>query len=269
MTRTSSLSACTLKERATGASSSRALREVAARKPVIIWKGGQTREGARAAASHTGHLASDMALWDAMMRQTGAIRVDTQDELMDAFKALSFMKPFTGNRMGIIAQTGGQSVLVSDAFGREGLTVPDLSQESYDILQPIVTVVGGSYKNPLDVSGSLTSIERGRAMLDTLAADPNIDIVVIEASIGFIARRLERQGEGMDDLIEMFKEFQESTDKPFGVIATWNQDEAALADFRIKVADRGIAVFPAFQDAARAIRRLREYHEARAEMAAG
>ena len=245
-----------------------ALRDVAARKPVIIWKGGQTREGARAAASHTGHLASDMALWDAMIRQTGAIRVDTQDELMDAFKALTFMKPFTGSRMGIVAQTGGQSVLVSDAFGREGLTIPDLTEESYDFLRPIVTVVGGSYKNPLDVSGSLTSIERGRDMLDALAADPNTDIIVIEASIGFIARRLERQGQGMDDLIEMFKDFQEKTDKPFGVIATWNQDEAALAEFRIKVADKGIAVFPSFQDAARSIRRLREYHVNRAEMAA-
>ena len=245
-----------------------ALRDVAPRKPVIIWKGGQTREGARAAASHTGHLASDMALWDAMIRQTGAIRVDTQDELMDAFKALTFMKPFTGSRMGIVAQTGGQSVLVSDAFGREGLTVPDLTEESYEILRPIVTVVGGSYKNPLDVSGSLTSIERGREMLDALAADPNTDIVVIEASIGFISRRLERQGQGVDDLIDMFKEFQESTDKPFGVIATWNQDEAALAEFRIKVADKGIAVFPSFQDAARAIRRLREYHTTQAELAA-
>ena len=244
------------------------LRDVAARKPVIIWKGGQTREGARAAASHTGHLASDMALWDAMIRQTGAIRADTQDELMDAFKALTFMKPFTGTRMGIVAQTGGQSVLVSDAFGREGLTIPDLTEESYEFLRPIVTVVGGSYKNPLDVSGSLTSIERGRDMLDALAADPNTDIIVIEASIGFIARRLERQGQGMDDLIDMFKDFQESIDKPFGVIATWNQDEAALADFRIKVADKGIAVFPSFQDAARAIRRLREYHVNRAEMAA-
>lgn len=239
-----------------------ALRKVAARKPVVIWKGGQTAEGARAAASHTGHLASDMALWDAMIRQTGAIRVDTQDEFMDAMKALIRMKPFTGNRMGIIAQTGGQSVLVSDAFGREGLTVPGLTEESYEILKPIVTVVGGSYKNPLDVSGSLTSLERGREMLDTLAKDPNTDIIVIEASIGFIARRLERQGQGLDQLIDMFAEFQESTDKPFGVIATWNQDEAKLAEFRLKVAEREIAVFPSFQDASLAIRRVRDYYRA-------
>jgi acyl-CoA synthetase (NDP forming) len=246
-----------------------ALRDVAARKPVIVWKGGQTAEGARAAASHTGHLASSMALWDAMIRQTGAIRVDTQDELMDAMKALTMMKPFTGNRMGIVAQTGGQSVLVSDAFGREGLTVPPLTEESYEKLRPIVTVVGGSYKNPLDVSGSLTSIEKGREMLDGLAADPNTDIIVIEASIGFISRRLERQGQGIDQLIGMFKDFQEASPKPFGVIATWNEREGELAEFRKKVADAGIAVFPSFQDAARAIRRIRDFHRTREAMKKG
>jgi acyl-CoA synthetase (NDP forming) len=240
-----------------------ALRDVAARKPVVIWKGGQTAEGARAASSHTGHLASDMALWDAMIRQTGAIRVDTQDELMDAFKALQMMKPTTGERMGIIAQTGGQSVLVSDAFGRENLKVPTLTEETHEKLAPIVTLVGGSYKNPLDVSGSLTSIERARDMLDGLADDPNTDIIVMETSIGFIQRRLEKQGQGIDELIAGLKEFQEQCPKPFAVVATWNQDEAGLADFRRRVADAGIAVFPTFQDGARAIRRVRDFYRAR------
>ena len=239
------------------------LRDVAARKPVVIWKGGQTSEGARAAASHTGHLASDMALWDAMIRQTGAIRVDTQDELMDTMKALIMMKPFTGDRMGIIAQTGGQSVLVSDAFGREGLKVPPLTEETHEKLKPIVTLVGGSYKNPLDVSGSLTSVERAREMLNGLHDDPNTDIIVMETSIGFIQRRLERQGQGIDMLIDGLVEFQKASSKPFGVIATWHQDEAGLADFRRKLADAGIATFPTFQDASRAIRRVRDYYRAR------
>ena len=245
------------------------LRDVAARKPVVIWKGGQTAEGARAAASHTGHLASDMALWDAMIRQTGAIRVDTQDELMDAFKALMMMKPTTGERMGIIAQTGGQSVLVSDAFGRENLRVPTLTDETHARLAPIVTLVGGSYKNPLDVSGSLTSIERAREMLSGLEDDPNTDIIVMETSIGFIQRRLERQGQGIDELIAGLKEFQVASAKPFAIVATWHQDEAGLADFRHKIADAGIAVFPTFQDAARAIRRVRDFYLTRAAVAAG
>ena len=240
-----------------------ALRDVAARKPVVIWKGGQTAEGARAAASHTGHLASDMALWDAMIRQTGAVRVDTQDELIDTFKALQMMKPTTGERMGIVAQTGGQSVLVSDAFGREGLKVPALTDETHERLAPIVTVVGGSYKNPLDVSGSLTSIERARDMLDGLLDDPNTDIIVMETSIGFIQRRLEQQGQGVDELVAGLKEFQEASPKPFAVVATWNEDEGALADFRKRIADAGIAVFPTFQDGARAIRRVRDFYRAR------
>ena len=239
------------------------LRDVAARKPVVIWKGGQTAEGARAASSHTGHLASDMALWDAMIRQTGAIRVDTQDELIDTFKALQMMKPSTGERMGIIAQTGGQSVLVSDAFGREGLKVPALTEETHEKLAPIVTVVGGSYKNPLDVSGSLTSIERARDMLAGLLEDPNTDIIVMETSIGFIQRRLEQQGQGIDELIAGLKEFQEASPKPFAVVATWNQDEGALADFRKRIADAGIAVFSTFPDGARAIRRARDYYRSR------
>ncbi|MEC8945627.1 MAG: CoA-binding protein [Chloroflexota bacterium] len=236
------------------------LREVAQKKPVVIWKGGQTKEGARAAASHTGHLASDMALWDAMIRQTGAIRVDTQDELMDTMKALLMMKPFTGENMGIIAQTGGQSVLVSDAFGSEELKVPALTETTHERLRPIVTVVGGSYKNPLDVSGSLTSVERATEMLNGLHDDPNTDIIVMESSIGFIQRRLEKQGQGLDTLIEGLKSFQESSKKPFGVIATWNQNEGELADFRKKVSDAGIAVFPTFQAGAGAIRKVRDYY---------
>jgi len=239
------------------------LRDVAARKPVVIWKGGQTAEGARAASSHTGHLASDMALWDAMIRQTGAIRVDTQDELMDAFKALQMMKPTTGERMGIIAQTGGQSVLVSDAFGRENLKVPTLTEETHEKLAPIVTLVGGSYKNPLDVSGSLTSVERARDMLDGLLDDPNTDIIVMETSIGFIQRRLEKQGQGIDELVAGLKKFQEASAKPFAVVATWNQDEGALADFRKTIAEAGIAVFPTFQEGAQAIRRVRDFYRSR------
>ena len=50
------------------------LREVSARKPVVIWKGGQTEEGARAIASHTGSLAIPQAVWDAALMQAGAIR---------------------------------------------------------------------------------------------------------------------------------------------------------------------------------------------------
>src|SRR3712207_2621765 len=46
----------------------RVLREVAAKKPVFVWKGGQTEAGARATQSHTASLSSQIAIWDALIR---------------------------------------------------------------------------------------------------------------------------------------------------------------------------------------------------------
>ena len=97
-------------------------------------------------------------------------------------------------------------------------------------------------------------------MLNGLHDDPNTDIIVMESSIGFIQRRLEKQGQGLDTLIAGLKAFQESSKKPFAVVATWNQNEGELADFRQKVADAGIAVFPTFQAGAGAIRKVRDYY---------
>jgi len=59
------------------------LREVAARKPVLVWKGGRTEEGGRAIASHTGALAVPLAIWESAVRQCGAINVAGMEELID------------------------------------------------------------------------------------------------------------------------------------------------------------------------------------------
>ena len=64
-----------------------ALKSAAARKPVIIWKGGQTEGGGRAIRSHTASLASDQAIWDAVIRQVGAVAVQNLDEMVDVVKA--------------------------------------------------------------------------------------------------------------------------------------------------------------------------------------
>jgi acetate---CoA ligase (ADP-forming) len=99
----------------------RCLREVASRKPVLIWKGGETEAGARAAASHTGALAESGAVWQALIKQCGAIKVDNLDEMIDTVKALLYIHPLNGVRIGLIAMSGGQSVAITDTFARAGL----------------------------------------------------------------------------------------------------------------------------------------------------
>ena len=101
----------------------------AKRKPVVVWKGGTTTAGGRAVYSHTASLATSPAIWDAAMRQAGVIQTDNLDETIDAVKALVHCKPTTGRGMGLVAMTGGQSVVITDAFEREGLDVPLLTDE--------------------------------------------------------------------------------------------------------------------------------------------
>ena len=144
------------------------LKKVAAKKPVVILKGGQTADGARAATSHTASLASPFAIWSGMFQQTGAIGVNSTDEIVDVAKVLTMAKPVKGNRLGVIASTGGQSVLVSDASAKHDLTVPALGESSYEELRGLFTLTGNSYRNPLDVTGVLNTADEGNMMLNVL-----------------------------------------------------------------------------------------------------
>ena len=94
----------------------RVLKEVARQKPVVIWKGGRTEEGGRAIASHTGSLAVPLAIWDAAVRQCGAVKVARMEELIDTLKALLYLKAVYGNRVAVTGGSGGQSVAIADAL---------------------------------------------------------------------------------------------------------------------------------------------------------
>jgi len=161
----------------------RVLREVAAQKPVIIWKGGRTDDGGRAIASHTGSMAVPKAIWDAAVRQCGAIQVKGMEELIDTLKAIRYLSSFQGNRVGVAGGAGGQSIAITDILSENGLKVPPLSKESYDELVTFFSVVGGSYQNPLD-----TDVGRNRKELERiyeiLERDSNIDILMLISRVG-------------------------------------------------------------------------------------
>ena len=131
----------------------RALRDVAPRKPVVLWKGGQTDAGSRSAASHTGSLAGSIEIWNAGARQAGAIRADSLHEVIDVAKMLTYLGPVTGDRVGIIGGSGGQSVSMSDEFSWAGLRVPTLSDPTLERMAEFFQLVGASYFNPVDIGG--------------------------------------------------------------------------------------------------------------------
>ena len=171
----------------------RALRAAAARKPVVIWKGGRTQAGSTAAQSHTASLATNQAIWDAIVRQAGALSVDRLDEMIDVIQALLRTRPGRGRRVGLMAMTGGQSVALADAFADAGWTVPRFSDETYAQLSEFFNVIGGSYQNPLDMAGTIMQDPQALdRLLDLMDEDPNIDAVAMEISATFMAARWQK-----------------------------------------------------------------------------
>jgi acyl-CoA synthetase (NDP forming) len=240
------------------------LREVAKRKPVVLWKGGQTEAGARATASHTASLATSNATWNAMMRQCGAIAVDTIDELVDVCKALIHVRPGTGTRVGLMAMTGGPSVAMTDAFARQGLDAPPLSEESYAQLAEFFNVIGGSYRNPLDIGGTLRGDTGNLSrMFEILEADPNVDTIVMDVAAGFAAQRWRDRPETFDELIAELVAHRERSKKPFVTTMHPMWMEEIVATLRPKLTAKGIPSFHSFDRAARALRLVRDYHAGR------
>src|SRR5690606_9455594 len=107
------------------------LREACKRKPVVVWKGGQTEAGARATMSHTASLATPQATWDGMMRQCGAVTTNNLDETTDVMRALLLRKPVWGRGMPPVSQPGGQSVWITFAFAYAGFDGPRLADVTY------------------------------------------------------------------------------------------------------------------------------------------
>jgi acetate---CoA ligase (ADP-forming) subunit alpha len=244
----------------------RVLRETAHRKPVVVWKGGVTAAGARAVYSHTASLATDKAIWVAAMRQVGVVQTESLDETIDAVNALVHCKPASGRRMGLIAMTGGQSVVITDAFEREGLEVPLLTTGSYEKLASFFNIIGGSYRNPLDAGGTIgMGFVPGnlQKLFDILEEDENIDAIAMEVGASFIARRLRENPVMLDQLVATLAEHKERSAKPFLAIAHPGHVEDVMADIRSRLIERGIATFGSFDSAARALRRAISYWRAR------
>ncbi|MGE4096430.1 MAG: acetate--CoA ligase family protein, partial [Candidatus Binatia bacterium] len=232
------------------------LREVTPHKPVVIWKGGQSEAGKRAISSHTGSLAIPTAVWDAMVRQAGAISAETFDEALDAIKLLLFVKPTTGIRVGLVAMTGGPSVVITDAFEQAGLAVPELSEASYQELASFFTVIGGSFRNPLDsgytigMGQSTENLERLLAILDR---DPHIDAIVMDTGAGLVVGQWQAHPQTLATLLTTLQQFASRSAKPFLVVLQPFAREDALLAVRDQFHAHGLATFATHQRAARAL----------------
>jgi acyl-CoA synthetase (NDP forming) len=250
----------------------RLIRQINHKKPVIVWKGGLTESGSRAIASHTGSLAGETKIWDAFYAQTGAIRADSLEEIIAAATLFLYSKPPRGRRVLVFAGGGGNSVALADTCSREGLVVPHISEATRKELNKMIRLEGNSVRNPLDIFGVHFDLNTFRRVLELVAVDPMVDILLINRTISDPDNGMYHSNVDVEKHINQFIiDFaKQNIDKiPLVVSLNIHSHSPSPAQSAARVweefAHAGVPVFPSTASAARALSRYISYHEYQAK----
>ncbi len=175
---------------------------IAEKKPVLVMKSGRTAAGARAAQSHTGALAGSEDVYDAIFAQSGALRVETMEELFRLAEAFSNQPVPKGNRVVIVTNSGGPGILAADACERYGLVLPQLEKRTIEELRGKLSP-NASLNNPIDLVADAEE-ERYEDALSAVIKDRNIDALIclftpqIQTNVEGIARTIVRTTMGWE-----------------------------------------------------------------------
>jgi acetyltransferase len=154
-----------------------AARAAARVKPVVVIKSGRQAQGAKAAETHTGALAGTDAVYDAVFRRAGLLRVMDLEEMFVAAEALGRLKLFPGNRLAVLTNGGGIGVLAIDRLIELGGAASELSAETIAKLNSVLPP-GWSKSNPVDIVGDADG-ERYAQTLEILLSDDGNDAILV------------------------------------------------------------------------------------------
>lgn len=236
------------------------LRETTSKKPILIWKGGQTEAGARATSSHTGSLAESSKVWQTVIRQTGAIEADGIEELVDITKLLLFLPTVRGTRIGVISMNGGQCVAMADIFTKAGLEVPLLSEKTYRKLSEGFKAVGASYKNPIDMGLPWYLFQALKPTLELLGRETHIDAIVIEIPALFIKMAQDIYPDFANLIYDTIFEFHKENSKPLLIMLPPSFQEEAEREVRKQFLQGNISTFNSYHRAAKALKKVADYY---------
>jgi acyl-CoA synthetase (NDP forming) len=158
-----------------------AAKTFASKKPLVIWKAGKHELGAAAVVSHTATLAGKYGLYQAAIRQAGAVEAFGFDHMIDSAKAVALMDyPCVGNRLLIVTNGGGMAVAASDQAQQEGFTMPRVPAEVHARLEKALPPFFVK-NNPIDLTGSGKNEDYYTALTEAL---PHYDAAVVIVLMG-------------------------------------------------------------------------------------
>lgn len=190
-----------------------AARRFTGTKPIIVIKAGKTPEGMQAAASHTGAVTGEDAIYDAAFRRAGVIRVEEIADLFSCSEIFAMQPTPKGPNLAMITNAGGPCVMATDLLISRGGKLAPLSEETIRALDEVLPSYW-SRSSPIDICEDAT-IERFRSVFEIRFRDPNIDgFLIIYTPIGAA------------DPVETAKaliEISKNTDKP--ILTSWLGEE--------------------------------------------
>lgn len=228
-----------------------AARSAARMKPVIVVKAGRHAQSARAAASHTGALAGSDAVYDAVFRRTGMLRVDSLEELFDAAQALASLRRPRGDRLFVVTNGGGMGVLTADALAERGGELAQLGPDTIARLDAVLPATW-SRGNPIDIIGDAPAARYAQA-LEALAADAADDAILVMNCPTALA--------AAPDTAQALIDFQARHPQQT-LLASWVGDYSARAA-RELFASHGIPSFATPEQAIRAYMHAIDYRRGR------
>ncbi|MFX1450040.1 MAG: CoA-binding protein [Promethearchaeota archaeon] len=184
------------------------------KRPIIVWKTGETKAVARAARSHTGKIVGSKTVFDGFAKQMGFIKITEPELILPLSHALFKHPPLLGKRIGIMTIGAGFAVILSNAISESGFTIPEFSDEVKSKLRKVIKEYRASIKNPIDIGAAgdydLNTIVKP---MKIVFSENAVDAIVI-ANIGENELVIEEAGIMEDYVAKKIQEVEQNYERP-------------------------------------------------------
>lgn len=250
-----------------------AMKEVAPKKPVVVYKGGLSEAGRRAVVSHTASMGGSRVIWPAVLKQLNAIQVRDMREMAQASLALSLLPGRVYRNMAVLGGGGALGVAAADAAESYGIGIPPFPPEIVKRIMAILPKPGSSAGNPVDVANPFVPPAVLKETLVIGAEDPRIDFQILISLMGHYKNMSKNLGLPLkevaphQELPERVAEAVKESGKPVVMVIDNSRRSLDHLDVveviemaRGAFLKRGIPVFNDLREALRAVAHVNTYY---------
>jgi acyl-CoA synthetase (NDP forming) len=235
------------------------------RKPIIIFKGGLSESGALAVSSHTGALAGGEKIWRAFFRQTGAVLVESLEEMAEVTLAFHHLGKTRGRKTTVLGYGGGAGVSVADNCAKTGLELPTFSPTLINELRKLIPPAGTMIRNPIDAAVAFYNLNLMGDILQLLAETDEIDNIIVSVPFDWLYGA--EEGGGYIEKVALYLAGEGRKRAGFKpMVAVWRQYEPRQEIRRwVPVLEKillsaGIPIYEGVPRAVNALAKVTAYH---------